>query len=102
MLTSSATPAGLDELRCRLRAAALSRRGESGDFVPATATRCHASLRAAADALDRSLDVVAQEAGEEIVAVEVRAALDCLGQVVGAVYTDDLLDRIFSRFCIGK
>jgi tRNA modification GTPase len=25
-----------------------------------------------------------------------------LGKVVGAVYTDDLLDRIFSRFCIGK
>jgi tRNA modification GTPase len=25
-----------------------------------------------------------------------------LGQVTGAVYTDDLLDRVFSRFCIGK
>ena len=31
-----------------------------------------------------------------------RMALDELGRVVGAVYTDDLLDRIFSRFCIGK
>jgi tRNA modification GTPase len=32
----------------------------------------------------------------------VRSALDDLGRVVGAVYTDDVLDRIFSRFCIGK
>ncbi len=29
-------------------------------------------------------------------------ALDELGKVVGAVYTDDVLDRIFSRFCVGK
>jgi tRNA modification GTPase len=38
----------------------------------------------------------------ELLAVEVRGALDELGAMVGAVYTDDLLDRIFSRFCIGK
>jgi tRNA modification GTPase len=36
------------------------------------------------------------------VAAEIRAALDDLGQVLGAVYTEDILDRIFSRFCIGK
>ena len=40
--------------------------------------------------------------GNELVAVELRAALAELGKVVGAVYTDDLLDRIFSTFCIGK
>jgi len=34
--------------------------------------------------------------------VELRAALHELGKVVGTVYTDDLLDRIFSTFCIGK
>ncbi len=39
---------------------------------------------------------------EELVAAEVRAALEEIGKVVGAIYTDDLLDRIFSRFCIGK
>ena len=38
----------------------------------------------------------------ELLALELRSALDQLGEMVGAVYTDDLLDRIFSRFCIGK
>ena len=38
----------------------------------------------------------------ELLALELRGALDQLGEMVGAVYTDDLLDRIFSRFCIGK
>jgi len=40
--------------------------------------------------------------GDELIAAEVRVALDELGKVVGAVYTDDVLDRIFSRFCLGK
>ena len=39
---------------------------------------------------------------EELVAAELRVALEELGRVAGAVYTDDVLDRIFSRFCIGK
>jgi tRNA modification GTPase len=38
----------------------------------------------------------------EVLALELRSALEELGAVVGAVYTDDLLDRIFTRFCIGK
>ena len=40
--------------------------------------------------------------GEELIAAEIRLALADLGKVVGAVYTDDILDRVFSRFCIGK
>ena len=40
--------------------------------------------------------------GEELIAAEIRLALDELGLILGAVYTDDILDRIFSRFCIGK
>ena len=59
------------------------------------------SLRLAGHSLQRARDV-AQTGQEELVAAEVRVALDELGKVVGAVYTDDLLDRIFSRFCIGK
>ena len=40
--------------------------------------------------------------GDELVAADLRLAVDELGRVVGAVVTDDILDRIFSRFCIGK
>jgi tRNA modification GTPase len=37
-----------------------------------------------------------------LLALELRKTLDAIGEMVGAVYTNDLLDRIFSRFCIGK
>ena len=45
---------------------------------------------------------MAEALGEELVALELRGALEHLGQVVGAVYTDDILERVFHRFCIGK
>jgi tRNA modification GTPase len=40
--------------------------------------------------------------GEEIVAGELRVALEELGQVAGTVANNDILDALFSRFCIGK
>ena len=52
--------------------------------------------------LRRAHQMVLFEEPAELLALEVRGALDQIGEMVGAVYTDDLLDRIFSRFCIGK
>ncbi len=40
--------------------------------------------------------------GPSRIPLDLRLALDELGKVVGAVVTDDILDRIFQRFCIGK
>jgi len=99
--TSAATGAGLDELRAALRAAAVSHAGET-DVAALTSARCGESLRLAADCLARAADLCDGQAGQELIAAELRVALHELGKVAGAVYTDDLLDRIFSRFCIGK
>ncbi len=71
-------------------------------MVPGTAVRCRQSLILAAECLARARKLAGQGGGEELVAAEVRAALEELGKVAGAVYTEDVLDRIFSRFCIGK
>jgi len=38
----------------------------------------------------------------ECIALDMRAALDSLGEITGAVSTEDILDRIFRDFCIGK
>jgi tRNA modification GTPase len=64
--------------------------------------RCAESLRLVEVSLASALRLVEAREGEELIAAEVRLALGELGLVVGAVYTDDLLDRIFSQFCIGK
>ncbi len=100
VVTSSRTGRGLSQLSTAIREAAAS--CDPGHVVTGTAVRCRASLRLAAASLDRARQIVAEFGGEELVSAEVRTALAELGKVVGAVYTDDLLDRIFSRFCIGK
>jgi tRNA modification GTPase len=99
--TSAATGQGQGELRSVLREAMLGSQ-PAGEVVPATAVRARESLRQAADSLARASALAADAAGEELVAAEIRVALTGLGEVTGAVYTDDILDRIFSRFCIGK
>jgi tRNA modification GTPase len=63
-------------------------------------------LREAGAALGRALPLAA-DAGAfrrhpELFAAEVRRALDVAGEVTGAVSPDEVLGRIFSRFCIGK
>ena len=99
---SSTTGVGLSALRERLRTALVDRGASDCQVVAATAQRSRESLRLAAECLERARETVTAGGGEELVAAEVRTALSALGDVVGAVYTDDILDRIFSRFCIGK
>jgi tRNA modification GTPase len=74
----------------------------SGHTTRLTASRCQESIRQAEQSIASARQLVSDGLGEELVAVELRTALDAIGQVTGEIYTDDILDRIFSRFCIGK
>jgi tRNA modification GTPase len=47
-------------------------------------------------------DLAENDGGDELIAAEIHTALHEIGKVVGAVSTDDILDRVFSSFCIGK
>jgi len=99
---SSVTGEGIGVLRARLRDAVRALWASGGDVVPSTAVRCGESLRLASESLQRARTALCDDLGEELVAAEVRIALEKLAGVVGAVYTEDILDRVFSRFCIGK
>ncbi|MEO1527266.1 MAG: hypothetical protein AAFX06_17695 [Planctomycetota bacterium] len=70
--------------------------------VIGTSARCTGSLLAAENALHAAIRYVQGGDGHEYVSAELRIAADALGEVTGIVYTDDILDRVFSRFCIGK
>ena len=70
--------------------------------VPLTAARCQASLNNALLALANAKEAAEFRYGDEVIASEIRLSLDEIGLVAGTVYTDDILDALFSRFCIGK
>jgi tRNA modification GTPase len=82
-------------------------------FVTTPAGACRESLfltnrrhvdlvRRARESLERFLDVSERGLPPEIAALELRSAVDSLGEITGAVTTDELLDVIFGAFCVGK
>ncbi len=97
MAVSALTGEGLAGLRASLDHLAFA---TGGDDELALGDRHRAQLRHALDALELAAGCV--EEGAEVLALHLREALDALGAILGTVSPDDLLGRIFSRFCIGK
>lgn len=97
--TSAVTGTGMAELK-----ALIARRGRerSEPSLAPSIGRCRHHVNSCLDHLRRAHAIVLEEDPSEILALELREALHQLGEMAGAVYTDDLLDRIFSRFCMGK
>ena len=54
------------------------------------------------EALLQARTALENELTGEFVAADLRRAADALGEITGAISTEDILDRIFSEFCIGK
>ncbi len=92
----------LDRLLDALTTWGADRAAKVGDVVPMTAVRCRESLLGAQSAIAEAALSVQERRGDEVTASELRIALDELGTVAGTVYTEDILDALFSRFCIGK
>ncbi len=67
-----------------------------------TNVRHRECLKKAMDNLAQALTSVRDRRSNEFVAVDLRQAINSLGEIIGEVATDDILNNIFSRFCIGK
>ena len=80
----------------------------ASDEIPllALSNRQRATLTEALQALQQAREwcksATSTEAHTELLALQMREAIDALSLLQGHITTDDLLDRIFSRFCIGK
>ncbi|MBM4003498.1 MAG: tRNA uridine-5-carboxymethylaminomethyl(34) synthesis GTPase MnmE [Planctomycetes bacterium] len=104
--TSAHSGSGVPELQRAIagRLAGADRLAEDAELpvMAATAARCGDALRRMTEGLTRCQQLIEDQGGDELIAAELRAVLDDLGQLTGSVVTDDILDRIFSKFCIGK
>lgn len=74
---------------------------KTGD-VMVTNLRHYQNLQQTYDALQRVLDGMSQGITGDFLAMDIRQSLHFLGEITGTITTDDLLDNIFSKFCIGK
>ena len=75
---------------------------DADEGVVITERRHRDALLAAGKALDSFFQSATGETHLEFLAMELREALNALGQVTGETTPDDILAQIFSRFCIGK
>jgi tRNA modification GTPase len=99
---SAKTGEGLHELVQAVKQLSLGGQASADDARWLINSRHEAALRAAREALARAAEAAQRQAYEECVALELRCALTALGDILGETATDDLLDKIFSTFCIGK
>ena len=97
--SSIVTPGGTDALRAALAEVVASL--VSSPLAPSQ-SRCRHHLDWCIRDLQQAHRHVLFDDPAELTALTLRGALDQLGEMVGAIFTNDLLDRIFSRFCIGK
>jgi tRNA modification GTPase len=95
--------AGLDELLDRLHAQIVSRDEGLADQVSCAPNLRHRDiLEKTLAACGRLRQTLASGAPADLVAVDLQEALDFLGDIVGLTTPEDVLDTVFSRFCIGK
>ena len=100
--TSTITGEGIEALKKMIRETiAGSDKRLEGEAV-ITNLRQKVALELAKKELNNFLDAVTQELPIEIHALHLRSGIDALAGITGTVTTEDILDRIFSEFCIGK
>jgi tRNA modification GTPase len=94
--------AGLDRLTERLVDTVFGGQRRPAEGPLLTKLRHWEALRQAQVGLQRTSEGLEQRRWGELIAIDLREALEWLGDIVGLNYTEDLLDKIFSEFCIGK
>ena len=93
---------GLEQLKDAVFHTILGRRLDTETSVVAPNLRHKLCLEKSLEAVNRALVLLEGQSSAELIALEVQEALAHLGEVVGVTTTEDLLDQIFSQFCIGK
>ena len=99
---SAKTGDGLEKLRQEFLTMMTGSYFESNESIFVTRLRHKMALERANESVMNTLAALGQQWSGECLAVDLRVALDALGEIIGVVSTDDILDHIFQEFCIGK
>jgi len=93
---------GIEQLKQRMRAEVLHHKDIDTGQVLVTSTRHRDALEKARHHVEEALRALEGGMTGDFLAIDLRAALNELGTITGEITTEDLLESIFSRFCIGK
>ena len=98
---SAKTGVGIDELRNVLQSRFDAQSAYRGDVV-VSSQRHYEALRESAESLQAALNALRNGLPTDLLSEDIRQVLYHLGTITGEITSEDVLQNIFSRFCIGK
>ncbi len=99
---SAKTGAGLTALKAAIREALIGRRDFEEHPVLVTRLRHKEALEEALAYLRSVVQGLSRQQSEDLLAIDLRAALEALGRITGRAVSEEIIDRIFAQFCLGK
>ena len=102
MVISSVQQEGIDELKALMKERVVSEESIDTSGLMVTSSRHRDALEKTRQHVRESLNALEQGMTGDFLAIDLRSALNHLGAITGEITTEDVLDSIFSRFCIGK
>lgn len=97
---SSKTKEGIDELKAEIYKKIIGLNPTENEFL--TNQRHQNCLKLALEALNNAICGARQQELQDLISIDLKAALSALGEISGEVITDNILNNIFENFCIGK
>lgn len=92
----------IDELKKLLKQRALENKEYDASGLLVTSSRHRNALQKAQENVQSAIKALEQDMTGDFLSIDLRSALKDLGTITGEITTEDILDSIFSRFCIGK
>ena len=99
---NTVSPEGLDSLKAKIAELFNFSEIKSKNYNYLSNAREISLVRQAVQAIDSALTGVEEEIPLEMISVDIKLAFDSLGDILGVTYKDELLDELFSKFCLGK
>ena len=102
IFVSAKTGKGIPGLFSKLQIAAIGSNSYTEQSAVVSNARHYESLRKSKENLETALDSINARMSGEFISVGLRSAESSLSEIIGIVTSDDILNNIFSKFCIGK
>ncbi len=99
---NTVTPNGLDDLKKKIVELFHINEIKNKDYNFLANARQTALAKKAYISIENAIESVENEMPYEMIAVDIKNAFDELGEIIGVTYKEELLDELFSKFCLGK